>query len=450
MRIAPVRSPLLLEGDRLDARYFAAPAVRIKTALRDSDEVDLRPVGDYAHVRAPSRFKRAYAAPGEEYISYLRPYDVFEFLPPEADRLSVKRTENLEDYRIRAGELLQTCSGRNLGPLAIADEYLAQFALSHDMVRVAIEDETDRYYTLAVLQSPTGQALLRGDLNGSVVDHITIDQVANTQIPFVSPIYKEVAELMRESVGMREASRITLRETVRAVNDHFPAEPETPYRDGWSVNARNLGSRLDAAYHARHVADLRDCLRSRGGVELGEVADVVKPGGRPKLYYVGSDEGTPFLSGRQILQLDVIGAKNIATRSINEDSGYGLGEGWITFQADGRAEESLGYPSVVLKERAGWFASGHVGRAIPKNDEHTGWIWAAMASDAVQQQIGSLARGSVVDALYEEDLKKVLLPPIETADFQAAQDAWSDISASETKSAKAIEAIESTLRGLGV
>ena len=450
MKIAPVRSSDLFAGNRLDARYFAAPAIRIKTVLRDASDVELRAVNDYADVRAPARFKRAYAAPGEEYVSYLRPYDVFEFLPPEADRLSVKRTEDLDDYRIQAGDLLQTCSGRNLGPLTIADEYLARFALSHDMVRVTIDDDTDRYYTLAVLQSPTGQALLRGDLNGSVIDHITTDQVGAIEIPFVDSIRDEVARLMKEAVETREASRIVLRDIVEHIDEKLPSAPERPFRDGWTVKASQLGTRLDAAFHADHVAELRDHLRAAGGVLLGEVAEVIKPGGRPKLYYVGPEEGTPFLSGRQILQLDVVGAKNISSRSIDSDSGYGLGKGWITFQADGRAEESLGYPSVVLEERADWFASGHVGRAVPKDEGDTGWIWAAMASGIVQQQIAALACGSVVDALYEGDLAGVVLPPREMVDSGGAQAAWNDLSASVRKSDEAIAIVESTLRGFGI
>lgn len=450
MKIAPVRSAAVIESDRLDARYFAAPAVRIKVVLANAPEVDLRAISEYAKVRAPARFKRAYAAPGEEFIPYLRPYDVFEFLPPEADRLSIKRTENLDEYRIQAGDLLQTCSGRNLGPLTIADDYLARFALSHDMIRMTIEDEADRYYTLAVLQSPTGQALLRGDLNGSVIDHITRGQVANAQIPFIDPIRDEVASLMHTAVELRENARTTLRSVVENINERYPSEPAKPFHEGWTVKASNLGSRLDAAFHAQHIAAIRDRLAADNGVALGEAADIIKPGGRPKLYYVGPEEGAPFLSGRQILQLDIVGAKNIAARSIDRDSGYGLGKGWITFQADGRAEESLGYPSVVLEERADWFASGHVGRAVPKDDAHTGWIWASMASNIVQDQIAALACGSVVDALYEADLEKVLIPPLDIGDAKAAQAAWNDLSASAKKSADAIKIVEDALQQLGI
>lgn len=450
MKLAPVRSGSLIDRDRLDARYFAAPAVRIKVVLEGASEVVLRAIDDYSVVRAPSRFKRAYAAPGEEFVPYLRPYDVFEFLPPEADRLSLARTENLDDYRIRAGDLLQTCSGRNLGPVTIADEYLARFALSHDMIRITIDDPADRYYTLATLQSPTGQALLRGDLNGSVIDHITPGQVRAVQVPFIASIRDDVARLMREAVEMRAAARAKLRSVVTQINDKYSAQLAESDRHGWTVKSGQLSSRLDAAFHSPRVADSRQRLRAEGGVELGSVAEIIKPGGRPKLYYVDPGEGTPLLSGRQILQLDVVGAKHIAARSMDKGSGYELGKGWIVFQADGRAEESLGYPAVVLEDRAEWFASGHVGRAIPRHDSHTGWIWASMASAIVQDQIAALACGSVVDALYESDLERVIIPPLDSVQAQDAQSAWDDLSTSADKSKKAIDLVEDALRRLGV
>jgi len=119
--------------------------------------VDIRSLGS---AYAPSRFKRTYAVDGEDFVPYLRPYDVFEYLPPEADRLSVTRTARLEDYLIQEGDILQTCSGRNLGPVTIADSYLTQSALSHDMIRIRVEDLSDRYYLLAFLRSRAGQHLL--------------------------------------------------------------------------------------------------------------------------------------------------------------------------------------------------------------------------------------------------------------------------------------------------
>lgn len=451
MIVAPVQASSLFAVNRLDARYFSAPAIRIRNVLASKSEVALRSIGDYADVRAPKRFKRTYAVPGEEFVAYLRPYDVFEFLPPEADRLSKTRTAFLDEYLIQAGDLLQTCSGRNLGPLTIADHYLARFALSHDMIRISISDETARYYTLAFLRSATGQHLLRGDLSGSVIDHITVPHVSTIHIPFIEPIQQDVANLMERSTRLREQARITLHDAVAAINARFDATtPEASAKDGWTVHAATLGSRLDAAFHAQSVRNARDALVAAGGVRLGDVTAVHKPGGRYKTYYVDPSNGTPLLSGRQILQLDVVGAKSISARSIKADSGYELRAGWICFQADGRAEESLGYPSVVTNDRDGWYSSGHVGRVIPENVADTGWLWAAIASDAVQHQIAALACGSVVDALYPEDLEDVVIPPRDTVNGTAVNNAWNDLATAAANARQASAMIESALHALGV
>lgn len=450
MIIAPARALTVSESTRLDARYHTAPAVRIRAALAHTKKLPLREIGDYGTVYAPSRFKRAYAVPGEKYISYLRPYDVFEYLPPEADRLSVSRTTNLANYRVKAGELLQTCSGRNLGPLTIADDYLARFALSHDMVRIRIPDETERYYTLAVLQSAVGQHLLRGDLNGSVIDHISDTHVASLRLPFIDAITAETAKLMRSAAKTRGKSRIALHDAVDALNSALAVSQDKALREGWTVKAATLGTRLDAAFHSTHVDAVKDKLLDMGGVTLGSVAQVTKPGGRYKTYYVAPGHGTPLLSGTQILQADPIGAKHISSRSITEGTGYELRQSVVCFQADGRAEESLGYPALVTKERDGWLASGHVGRAKPKDEADAGWIWAAMASDAVRQQISALACGSVVDALYPEDLKSVVLPPRELVDSKAVIQAWAGFSVAAVKAAQARQLVETALSKLGV
>ena len=410
----------------------------------------LREIGSYGAVYAPSRFKRAYAVPGEDFVPYLRPYDVFEYLPPEADRLSVARTENLDDYRIESGELLQTCSGRNLGPLTIADQYLERFALSHDMVRIKIPNESERFYTLAVLQSVVGQHLLRGDLNGSVIDHISDAQVSALRVPFIDTIIAKVSELMKDATALREQSRTALRGALDRLNSVIDLSHEKPLRDGWTVKATDLGARLDAAYHAARVRTSRETLLDMGGVTLGSVAKITKPGGRYKTYYVAPGHGTPLLSGTQILQADPIGAKHISSRSITKDTGYELRRGVVCFQADGRAEESLGYPSMVTSERDGWLASGHVGRAAPKSSDDAGWLWASLASDAVREQVAALACGSVVDALYPEDLENVVLPPRELVDSAAVSAAWQGFADAAMQAAEARQRVETELAERGV
>lgn len=426
MKTSTTASSELIEAGRLDAGYFLGGAGAIRSAIQSMSGIQLRSIADFGSAYAPSRFKRTYAVEGEKFVSYLRPYDVFEYLPPEADRLSATRTKDLEKYLIQEGDILQTCSGRNLGPVTIADAYLARFALSHDMVRVRVNDLSDRYYLLAFLRSNAGQQLLRGDRGGSVISHITTDHVEALKVPFVASIKADVVGLVKRSTSLRELARETLHAAVEAVNTAFPAT-KGALRDGWTASSSQLSDRFDAAFHADPITAQRASLAANSGVRLGDVAKVVKPSGRTKMVYVDANHGEPFLSGRQILQCDLVAAKYLARGSKQNAGGFALAEDSVIFQSDGRAEEGLGYPAYVTKDRQGWLASGHVGRAIPFDSDDAGWIWASMASDIVRSQVVSLSCGSVVDALYPEDVADVLLPPRDAVDSDAVRAAWREM-----------------------
>ena len=62
-----------------------------------------------------------------------------EYLPEERSRLSTHQND-IDALSVKTGTILQTCSGRNLGPLVIADKYLERFILGSDLIRISIED----------------------------------------------------------------------------------------------------------------------------------------------------------------------------------------------------------------------------------------------------------------------------------------------------------------------
>lgn len=99
----------------------------------------------------------------------------------------------------------------------------------------------------------------------------------------------------------------------------------------------------------------------------------------------------------------------------------------------------------MTADRDGWYSSGHVGRFIPEDLSDTGWLWAAVACRAVQEQIAALACGSVVDALYPEDLEDLILPTRDQVDGEMVNAAWNDLAAAAEKARRATELIQSAL-----
>src|SRR5260370_24461382 len=216
MRIDTLQSSEFLDSGRLDSAYYLSAgrhAVATLDAARRQGVVFRRlgQQGGIANVWQPNRFKRVYAATREEKLPYLRPYDIFEFLPTPADFLSAKRSVNIDSYRLTRGMLLQSCSGRNLGPAVFVHGYLTQFVLSHDILRIEIAEVDLRYYVLAFLKSSLGQAMLRQQKTGSVIDHISVEHVVDFQIPVLGePDFIEVTLAMRRACDLKGKARLPL------------------------------------------------------------------------------------------------------------------------------------------------------------------------------------------------------------------------------------------------
>lgn len=456
MKYRTVSSTLCATRGRLDSNYFLAPGVAARdriTLAQHQDNVEVKLLGGatgLAHVWQPARFKRAYAAVGEEATPYLRPYDVLEHLPTSADLLSIARTQNLVTYQLQPGTILQSCSGRNLGPVAVVDRYLARFALSHDMIRLRVHDEALQPYVYAFLSSPTGQAILRQRMSGSVIDHLTTDDVANLTVPILaSDDLNEVARLAGRSLELIEQARLELDGVRAALREWYPSPPqERARKHGWTASANELAQvqRLDPHYHDPNVQAAREQLVAAGGAPIGEVAEAFLPL-RYKRYYVDPEHGRPIISGRQLLQIEPVNLRYIANRSFKDPDAMLLHEGMVVFGAVGRWEGRLGEPALITADRDGWLASNDVMRLRPRRGAvDPGWLWLAMSCNQVQQQIAALPYGSVIDHTGPQDVEAlVILPPTDNALGIQAREAWTHFAEARARKQQAIDIVERNL-----
>ena len=440
---------------RLDAWYHLAPGAGAARRLNRAIAAGLKATalgGKDGLGRAwmPGRLKQTLASAGETGRPYVKPHDLFQYLPEANAYLSTNKTKRIEDYEVKPGWLLQTRSGRNLGLNAIVDDDLAGYIVSDDLVRIEIEDERMRYYAAAFLRSRTGQGLLRRDKSGSVIDHLSPQQLEALQVPLApEEVVTEVADLMRRSFERRQRSRRDLREAVAAYEAQLPSpQRTTPGPRGRSVSVGSLTTRLDAASHDPFVRKVRQALEAAGGVRLHTVAEPRKPPGRYKTIYVDAEHGLPFMSGTQILQYTFSKPQYMAARAFKDAEDYKLQHGWSVFMADGRVERNLGVPAMVTTAREGWTASGHVGRLVPKPGTDPGWLWLAARSWHFQVQLKALASGSVVDSTFPPDAASIILPPPLDTDGKAIVAAWEGFPKAQRLELQAIALLDDALAAI--
>jgi hypothetical protein len=439
-----IRASALMASRRLDAYYHLSEAAAITDAYESSVAAGFVDLGSLGRIWAPKRFKREYASDAEDRIGYLRPYDLFRYFPQPADWLSVSRTDDLDRLRVTDGMLLQSCSGRNLGPLAYGDSYLSQFALSHDAVRIEIDDELTRFFVYVFLRSRYGQAGLRRGKSGSVIDHIEPEHLTGVKVPDPQR-YINAACLgdVERAIAMRANARLSLQSLMARVDQwNEPGEAET--LQAWATRRSAFAGRLDAAPYSPVVQSAKEWLRGREHWQLRDVALALKPPGRYKTVYVSQAHGTPMMSGAQLGQTDPVALKYFAVNRLSGAKAYALKPGMVIYPADGRAEEGLGTPVLVTASRSGWLASGHVGRLVAIGIT-PGQLYLAFASRAAQVQLKALASGSVVDATFPEDARSLILPAVSQEMGVAAEQAWDALDEAIRLESQAIEQIEQSV-----
>lgn len=313
------------------------------------------------------------------------------------------------------------------------------------MLRLHIADETDRLYVLAFLSTPTGQALLTRSKTGNVIDHLSADDLASVRVPFLdAQVVNDIAETMGGVVKTRERSRLRLQQLVREFVEDLPPIPSsTPLREGWTVRATDLRSRLDVAVHDPIVGQIRSDLLALGGKRVQEIAETSMPN-RYKRYYVDEGHGRPIMSGRHLLQMKPVNLQYISARALDFEA-YELGAGTLVFGARGRAEERISLPALITDDRAAWLASHNVMRVRPKANVSPGWLYLCFSTDHVQRQVKASAFGSVVDVVDPVNLNEVVLPPMDEDLGHEAYECWQKFAEASRVEADVIDRLENAM-----
>lgn len=402
--------------------------------------------GGVGEVWQPARFKRLFASAGEESVSYLAPHAAFQYLPEETERLSKHRIDDIDRLLVAPGTILQTCSGRNLGPSTMSDGYIRRFYVSDDFIRITIDDARMRHFAYAFLHSSTGQGLLRRGKSGSVIDHISPAHIAAQELPLLSAgVIDAVAARIAESVRLVEEVRLQLERAVGDLEARLPPlDPDRPPKDGYTVRRSELTGRLDAVPYDPVVRSVRRELTALGGKPVREYGRAMKLE-RYKRVYVGSKFGDPFLSGSQMLQYQPINQQYLAARAVDDVERHRVHAGWVVYMADGRAEKGLGVPALVTSDRDGWIASEHVGRIVPHDPRSSGWLWLACRTRHAQIQIKALSIGSVVDTTYPTDMESVILPSESGVDVDSVSSMWEEFAAARALETEAIGLVDAAL-----
>lgn len=402
---------LALLGDfRLDSSYYSNSEsiihkIRTKPLSELCKDVFMGPI-----------FKRDEVSNNNYGVRFFASSEIISYDPDESFITSVQAIKL--NLIVKKGMILVTGYG-TIGSVRIVDEIIQDFAVADNVTRII--PFTNIGYIACFLSSKYGHQLLNDYASGAAVQFIQAHSIAKIPIPVLTEIItKEINDLFLKAVKCREKAHLALEKTKKLVlqyNNLPPlseAEIETidPEKE---VEIRSVNNseftadyRLDAHFY-NPLADLvfknirqnANCYKA-----LRKLSDCSFRGSRSTRNYVSKEHGTPFLSGKNIIQIrpDLKYISNSETTNINDML---IEKNWILITRSG----TLGRTAFVWNNYEKYAASEHLIRVVPfENKIDQGYLYAFLSSDYGYHQLLRYKHGSVIDEITEEQISQAIIP----------------------------------------
>lgn len=301
---------------------------------------------------------------------FLTATQMFDIRPAPRKWLAPTKTSDLARRYVEREWILVTCSG-NVGTSILGYTPHLGIIISHDLLRIVIEEESQLGYLYGFLRSRFGRAMLRSSQYGSIIKHLEPEHVQDIPVVLApKALREEMNDRIRRVFRLRdEAFELTRDAEARfgaAVGVTLGAEADEA---AYSVSSREMFGRrrrLDG-YHFNPTAERAlDAIR-RSGKPIDHLETLVERiFGVPRFKHVYTNTGIPYLDSEDIFKVNPEIEKFIPGVAKRDAQAYFVERGWLLMACSGQLYGTNG--SVVLANRwhEGKIISNHVVRLVPR------------------------------------------------------------------------------------
>lgn len=452
-----VDSPWFYEGQyRLDGSFYCGDIIKARLLL---GQLNSNKLEQYGNCWMLNRYKKVGAEGLKNGVPFFAANRIVE-AKPLPDKYVNKSFKHLKKYFVENSNTLLITRSGTVGKVTIFDKRFEGVALSEDLLRFQIDsNELPVGYIYTYLRSWIGQSLLISSEFGSVISHIDPGHLLNTNIIVIDQQnIKKIHNDIMQAFYLREQANNLIDESqelfYKLLNLPKISKEDVQYLGdekvkAWEINKFGFENRFDSSFFFP-LADLAIKKLKESKYPVSTLADreliekVFIPG-RFKRIYVNKEFGIPFLSGKNIVQIQPEDLKYLSRSKTKNLDNYIIKKGCILITCSG----TIGRTALVTSEWNGWSATQHILRVVPKNI-NTGYLYVFLSSDYGQVQIKRFIHGSVVDEITDSQIKQVVIS-IPDSDIQKqigekAQKAFELRAKANEIEEKAIEFLEKKIK----
>ncbi len=423
-------SEVIGKGKRLEASVYDVEAKQAYLQIKKCIYPSVGLIGANSPVRNAhygGRLKRNYVKKsGENTVGFIGSSEMLDINPQPIKYMA--DNDRVLDLHVKKGTVLISRSG-TIGNLSFVNETLEKFLISEHAMR--LECNSFPGYVYAYLKSKTGQALIKSNIYGSVIQQIEPEHLAAIPIPNApNEIKAKISDLIVRSYALRDESNILIDRATQMLIDELqlPAiedfdidyfKKDAPV-ETFCVKLSDINYRLDASYHVPIVDAITNHL-NKYAEEVTTIGDnrisnaVVLPG-RFKRVYVDEGHGYALFGGKQLYTLDPSGEKYLSISKHDERiiKELLISENTMLITRSG----TIGKVAMVPRHWTKWIASEHIIRVFPASSDIAGYNYIFLHSDYGRALIQHFTYGAVVDEIDDTHVRQVPIPLLKNHDIQ--------------------------------
>lgn len=363
-------------GLRLDASFHLSDGASTRRALA---RIPYRriPIGQtLSRSFYGGRDKRVYVNSPDHGIPFLGGSTMLKADLSGVKLISKKKTPNIENTILDSGWILVSRSG-TVGKCVFSCGIHKGFAASEDVIRLVPNGIISPGVIYAFLASQYGFALMNQGMFGSVIQHVEPEYIESLEIPvFPEELQKKVHALITESAKLREEADAARAKALKFFDNFTIQEQE-------KIFSKKL-SRLQfswAAYNNNLNVDVIKEKYSDQKVSLDKLTDRIFAPPLFKHIYLSSDNGYPFLTGKEVTYQNQRYYRWLSPRGVRDINDYIVKKGTLLIYKSGTTDGGiLGYVTIVDDNLDGACLSDHVIRLNFKSFSDACWAYSFLKS----------------------------------------------------------------------
>ena len=393
-------------GLRLDASFHLSDGASTRRALA---RIPYRriPIGQtLSRSFYGGRDKRVYVNSPDHGIPFLGGSTMLKADLSGVKLISKKKTPNIENTILDSGWILVSRSG-TVGKCVFSCGIHKGFAASEHVIRLVPNGTMPAGVIYSFLASKYGYALMTQGMFGSVIQEVEPEYIESLEIPvFPEELQKKVHALITESAKLREEADAARAKALKFFDNFTIQEQE-------KIFSKKL-SRLQfswAAYNNNLNVDVIKEKYSDQKVSLDKLTDRIFAPPLFKHIYLSSDNGYPFLTGKEVTYQNQRYYRWLSPRGVRDINDYIVKKGTLLIYKSGTTDGGiLGYVTIVDDNLDGACLSDHVIRLNFKSFSDACWAYSFLKSKSGETLLQALATGTMIPFITPERLKTLEIP----------------------------------------